>query len=114
MKTSNRQSIASIIVLLLMVVAASCVLKKSFSTDEIITFPDKNLEEAIRKTIGKNDGPIYRSELVGIEAIDRPLKKLTQVIYYNDSEFSYYPDNYWELQIRDLSGIEYCTSLEDL
>jgi Leucine-rich repeat (LRR) protein len=55
------------------------------------TFPDKNLEEAVREAIGKPTGPIHAADL----------KKLTEL----DVDF---------VGIADLTGLEYCTNLEEL
>lgn len=62
----------------------------NFQKDEVVQFADPNLEAVIREAIGKPTGDIYASELVNLThlaAIDRG--------------------------IRDLSGIEYCTSLSE-
>jgi Leucine-rich repeat (LRR) protein len=58
---------------------------------KVVNFPDKNLEEAVREAIGKPTGPIRVADL----------KKLTQLIAS------------WE-GITDLTGLEYCTNLEEL
>jgi len=58
---------------------------------EAVTFPDPNLEAAIRQAIGKPTGPIYPSDLEGLTSIYRPLSGIT-----------------------DLKGLECCTSLTGL
>jgi hypothetical protein len=56
--------------------------------DPIVTFPDPNLEAAIREAIGKPSGPIYASDLVGLTSLQAR-----------------------ERNIADLTGLEHCTSL---
>jgi len=48
--------------------------------DPVVTFPDPNLEAAVREAIGKPTGPIYRSDLedlTGLRAGDRNIVDLT-------------------------------------
>jgi len=59
--------------------------------DTVVTFPDANVEAAIRAAIAKASGDIYASELLGLTALDTGVTELT-----------------------DLSGIEYCADLEDM
>jgi hypothetical protein len=54
----------------------------------VVTFPDPNLEAAIREAIGKPSGPIYASDLVGLDTLFACNRSIT-----------------------NLTGIEYCTSL---
>jgi hypothetical protein len=56
-----------------------------------IEFPDPGLEAAILAELGKSTGPIYQSELLEIKDLDAS-----------------------EMNISDLSGIEFCTLLESL
>ena len=58
------------------------------SADEVVTFPDGNLEAAIREAIGKPSGDIYLSDLVGLTELDAS---------YRD--------------ISNLAGLEYCVDL---
>ena len=37
--------------------------------DDVVTFPDPNLEAVIRETIGKPTGDIYQSDLVGLNQL---------------------------------------------
>jgi internalin A len=60
-------------------------------TGELVTFPDKNLDTAIRTAIGKPEGPIYRSSLVFITSL-----------YAREGNIS------------DLTGLEYCKNLIEL
>jgi titin len=56
-----------------------------------VTFPDPNLEAAIREAIGKPTGDIYRSDLLGLTLLNASSRGIT-----------------------DLTGLEYCTSLTHL
>lgn len=66
----------------------------STKDDEVISFPDKNLQNAIRKAIDKPEGDIYKGDV-------KNLKELT-------------PINYGISYIQDLTGIENLVSLEVL
>jgi len=55
---------------------------------EIVTFPDPNLETAIREAIGKPTGDIYQSDLVGLTGLDASSRGIV-----------------------NLTGLEHCTSL---
>lgn len=68
-----------------------------FLEDDIITFPDINLEKAVRYAIDKPSGNIYRSDI----------EDLQQLVAVN---YPYNPDN----TIRDISGLENCTGLTTL
>jgi hypothetical protein len=61
------------------------------AADAIVTFLDPGLEAAIRDSIGKPDGDIYASDLVGLISLDASVRN-----------------------INDLTGLEYCTNLTDL
>jgi len=63
----------------------------SFAEDSVVTFPDPNLQKAIRDAIGKPTGDIYQSDL----------DKLTSLYV----EY---------LSITDLTGLEYCHNLTNL
>lgn len=67
------------------VVSAACY------TDFVVDIEDANLEAAIRATIGKPGGDIYRSDLVGMENLEAE-----------------------QMGIHDLSGLEHCTGLQVL
>jgi len=56
-----------------------------------VTFPDPNLETAIREAIGKPMGDIYPSDLAGLTHLDAS-----------------------ERDIVDITGLEYCTELTEL
>jgi len=59
--------------------------------ENIMIFPDLNLEAAIREAIGKPKGPIYPSDLEGLTSLDA-----------------------MERNISDHTGLEHCTSLTEL
>jgi len=59
--------------------------------DQVVTFPDLNLEAAIREAIGKPEGDIYQSDLIGLTELSASSKN-----------------------ISDLTGLEHCTDLIDL
>ncbi len=63
----------------------------SVKADSVVTFPDPNLEAAIRQAINKPTGDIYQSDLVG----------LTSLAAESDN-------------ITNLTGLEHCTSLTTL
>jgi Leucine-rich repeat (LRR) protein len=63
----------------------------TFEEDHVVTFPDPNLEAAIRQTISKPEGPIYGSDLDGLTYLDVSTKNIT-----------------------DLTGLECATSLTHL
>ena len=58
------------------------------SADEVVTFPDPNLEAAIREAIGKPSGDIYQSDLVGLTSFTAESRSIT-----------------------NLAGLEHCTGL---
>ena len=57
----------------------------------IVTFPDQNLEQAIRAAIGKPSGPIYQYEVEALTQLEASMES-----------------------ISDLTGLEYCTGLISL
>ena len=59
--------------------------------DSVVTFPDPNLEAAIRQAISKPTGDIYQSDLTSLTTLSAE-----------------------SLGIVDLTGLEHCTSLGDL
>ena len=60
-------------------------------SDQVVTFPDPNLEAVIRQAIGKPTGDIYKTDLDGLTGL-----------------------NASERGIVDLAGLEHCASLTDL
>jgi hypothetical protein len=68
-----------------------CVIRSGEPPELVVVFPDPNLEAAIREAIGKPTGDIYASDLEGLSSLT--------AVYGN---------------ITDLTGLEYCTGLEDL
>ncbi len=65
--------------------------EETTSPDQIVSFPDPNLEARIRSHISKPEGPIYVGDLKGITHI-----------------------NAIDFKISDLRGIEYCYNLRKL
>ena len=63
----------------------------NFEEGEAVTFPDPNLEAAIREAIGKPTGPIYPSDLEGLTSFSAR-----------------------ERNITNLTGLEHCTNLTSL
>lgn len=63
----------------------------NFEEEEAVTFPDPNLEAAIREAIGKPTGPIYPSDLEGLTSFSAR-----------------------ERNITDPTGLEHCTNLTSL
>ena len=62
-----------------------------WSPEEAVTFPDPNLEAAIREAISKPTGDIYQSDLDGLTSLDADSRNIV-----------------------NLSGLEYCTKLAQL
>jgi len=78
--------------------AIACVLTIGLSScgcgpagDQVVDFPDPNLEAAVREALNKASGPIYASELAGLVSLSAS-----------------------DRGIQDLSGLEYCTNLSGL
>ncbi len=70
----------------------NCVIKvEDNEDDDIVTFPDRNLENAVRAAINKTSGNIRTSDLNNLSALDAS-----------------------EREITNLEGIQYCTALTDL
>ena len=74
-------------VLLIGLSLSSC----SGAGDPVVTFPDPNLDTAIREALNKPSGPIYASELAGLASLSANVSG-----------------------IEDLSGLQYCTNLQIL
>jgi hypothetical protein len=78
-----------------------------------ITFPDKNLERAVRKAIGKPTGPIRAEDLeklTGLHASWEDITDLTGLEYCTNLEELWL----WDNQIRDISALSRLTNLENL
>ncbi|MCK5434665.1 MAG: hypothetical protein KAI42_05240, partial [Dehalococcoidales bacterium] len=88
MKNLTAACSVGVLVLLPLAIVIGC----AAPTPETVSFPDGNLEEAIRDTLDKPTGEaITPAELAGLTVL--PAR---------------------EQGITDLSGIEYCTNLNDL
>lgn len=79
------------IIVALIIIGISLVFLSEVKADEEITFSDENLEKMIREEIGKSAGPIYKSDLEEIFALD---------VYGKG--------------IENLKGLEYCKNLRKL
>ncbi|MCM1989096.1 hypothetical protein [Oceanirhabdus seepicola] len=79
------------LVLILVVLLIGFIVCINKTDDEIIIFPDKNLENVIRKRIKKPTGDIFNSD-VG---------KITILAC-------------WEMEIKDISGMQNLINLTDL
>ncbi len=92
----SKMIVAILVVALSMVVFAGCVEKThptmqvGFQSDEIVDFPDPELEQVMLMLIEKTSGHIYKSELEQL-----PLIIVTP-------------------EVTDISGIEYCTEAYEL
>ena len=85
----------------------------SFTTDTTVTFPDANLEAAIRVAISKPTGDIYASNLTGLTSLNANTKgiiNLTGLEYCTNLTTLYLHHN----QISDLSPLDGLTNLTDL
>jgi len=85
----NKMRLKLIYILLMLASLAMPAVADEVETE--VVFPDPNLEDAVRDTIDKPEGPIYAADL---EQIDR--------LGANKSN------------IRDLTGLEYCNHLQEL
>ncbi|MCX5991283.1 MAG: PKD domain-containing protein [Chloroflexi bacterium] len=87
----------------------------SFTTkaDSVVSFPDPNLEAAIREAIGKPAGDIYESDLVGLTDFDAHECGITNLagLAHCTSLTSL---GLWDNQISDISPLSGLTSLEYL
>lgn len=87
MKTKAVYLILALCLILPAALATGC----GDSSPDGISFPDLNLEAAIREAIGKPGGPINASDLEGLYSL-----------------------NARDMSIADITGIEYCTKLEGI
>ena len=76
---------------ILILSVCACGTTPPATTLSSVTFPDANLETAIREAIDKPEGPISTSDLEAIILLDAP-----------------------ERGISDITGLEYCLNLEEL
>ena len=85
----------------------------NFGEEDAVTFPDPDLEAAIREAIGILEGPIYPSDLEGLTYFDasrRNIADLTGLQYCIDLTSLYLYTN----QISDISPLVNLTSLTQL
>ncbi|MDH4299207.1 MAG: leucine-rich repeat domain-containing protein [Dehalococcoidia bacterium] len=86
----SRKKLIGIVAACIIVVTVVLVISLS-GRGSVVTFPDPNLETAIREALNKPSGPIHASELAGLASLTA-----------SDSG------------IEHLSGLQYCTNLTDL
>jgi len=90
----------------------NCSITANFE-EEVLTFPDPNLEAAIREAIGKPTGDIYPSDLDGLtylNASERSISNLTGLECCTSLTCLYLGDN----QISDISHLANLTNLTNL
>ena len=78
-----------------------------------VTFPDPNLEAAIREAIGKPTGDIYPSDLAGLTHLHAYQRNITDLTGLEHCTSLTYLDLY-DNQIADISPIANLGSLADL
>jgi len=86
----------SLSLLLAVVIISACIvfghdINVQAQDDIPVTFPDSNLETAIREAINKPEGPIYSTDLESLIRLEA-----------------------WSMRITDLTGLEYCLNLQEL
>ena len=82
----------SLILASVLVILSALLLPVSFAyADDVVTFPDLNLEAAIREAIGKPSGDILQSDLAGLTTLSAD-----------------------DRSIADITGLEHCTNLTEL
>jgi Leucine-rich repeat (LRR) protein len=86
----SRKKLIGIVAACIIVVIVVLVMSLS-GRGSVVTFPDPNLETAIREALNKQSGPIHASELAGLASLTA----------YGSG-------------IEDLSELQYCTNLTDL
>ena len=80
------------------------------TTDQVVTFPDPNLEAVIREAIGKPTGDIYQSDvdgLTGLTANERNIVNLTGLEHCSNLRTL----TLWVNQISDISPLASLTDL---
>jgi internalin A len=83
------------------------------SADQVVTFPDPNLEAVIREAIGKPTGDIYQSDLNNLFSLNgnsRNIANLSGLEHCTSLTWLYL----WGNQISDISPLSNITSLTDL
>ena len=88
-------------------------IKISVGAVTLVEFEDYNLEQVVRETIGKPEGSLYLSDVIGIEKLDakrREIKYLKGIQHFQNL----YSLNLGDNQIKDISSLENLTNLKDL
>jgi len=108
----------------IVLLAVACVLLLGLSLsgcgstptgDPVVTFPDPNLEAAIRETLNKPSESIYASELAGLASLstytfNRGIQSLSGLQYCTNLTNLYLGSN----QISDISALANLTNLTEL
>jgi len=79
----------------------------------VVTFPDPNLEAAIRDAIGKPTGDIYQSDLDGLTSLSASSRSIVSLTGLEHCTSLTYLDLQWN-QISDISPLSSLTSLTEL
>lgn len=88
----NRKKLTGILVTCIVVAVTVAVVVRVAEVDNVeVTFPDANLEAAIREAIDISEGPIYAQHLEGLASLSASARNITS-----------------------LTGLEYCTGLREL
>jgi len=81
--------------------------------DYVIEFEDYNLEQVIRETINKPEGPLYLSDVIGIKTLDadrRGIISLEGIQHLQNLQQLYLAHN----QVSDISALQNLTNLQIL
>lgn len=81
--------------------------------DPVITFPDSNLEDAIRQTLGKTTGDICQSDLLTLTRLDAKnlsISDLAGLQYCKNATTLYLENN----KISDISPLAFLTNLDTI
>ncbi|HEC93093.1 MAG TPA: leucine-rich repeat domain-containing protein, partial [Candidatus Atribacteria bacterium] len=108
-----KRKIISFIFIGIVIFSSTFVFLSEIEAEEEVTFPDKNLENAIREKIGKNSGPIYESDLEQInrlEANGKNIKSVGGLEHCKNLKYLYL----WNNNISDLSPLSNLTNLTEL
>ena len=78
---------------------------------DVITFTDVNLTAAIRETLNKSQGPIYKSDLKSLTVLEWHYSNIFAGETATDIESA---GEATDRRIADLTGLEYCVNLQVL
>ena len=88
---SRKELLGILVTCIVVAVTVSVVVRVSEVDNVEVTFPDVNLEAAIREAIDISEGPIYAQHLEGLASLSASARNITS-----------------------LTGLEYCTGLREL